>query len=80
MKEKADKVASIRQQLFNWLLIPIVSLCLVSAVISYIIAIKLTTQAYDAALLESARELANRLQLKQGQIVLDLPPAALAIF
>ena len=76
---KTENTASIRRQLLSWLLIPIVSLCLVSAVISYVIAIKITTQAYDAALTESARELANRLLIDQGQIGLDLPPAALAI-
>jgi len=76
---KEEKIASIRSQLFSWLLIPIVSLCLVSAVISYLIAIKITTKAYDAALTESARELANRLQIQKGRIILDLPAAALAI-
>jgi len=61
-------------------MIPIVSLCLVSAVGTYFIAIQITTQAYDAALMESARELANRLMLTNGAVGIDLPPAALAIF
>ncbi len=78
-RAKTDKIASIRSQLFGWLLIPIVSLCLVSAVISYVIAIKITTGAYDAALMESARELANRLEISEGRVVLNLPAAALAI-
>jgi len=78
--KKQKGADSIRKQLLRWLLIPIASLCLVSAIISYIIAINITTEAYDAALLEGARELANRLQVNHGQIVLDLPPSALAIF
>jgi two-component system sensor histidine kinase TctE len=61
-------------------MIPIVSLCLVSAVGTYFIAIQITTQAYDAALMESARELANRLMITNGVVGIDLPPAALAIF
>jgi len=61
-------------------MIPIISLCLVSAVGTYFIAVQITTQAYDAALMESARELANRLAVSGGQVTLDLPPAALAVF
>ena len=59
---------SIRNQLLRWLLIPIVSLCLVTAIISYMIAIKIATEAYDAALLEGACELANRLHINEGKI------------
>ncbi len=78
---KKDKpVSSIRKQLLGGLIIPIAILCLISAVISYILAIKITTEAYDAALTESARELANRLHVRDQQIVLDLPRAALDIF
>jgi two-component system, OmpR family, sensor histidine kinase TctE len=77
---KSHKPSSIRKQLLGWLMIPIVSLCLVSAVGTYFIAIQITTQAYDAALMESARELANRLMLTNGVVGIDLPPAALAIF
>lgn len=77
---KKEKSNSIRKQLLSWILIPIISLCVVTAIISYVIAIHITTQAYDAALLEGARELANRLRIENGQTVLDLPPSALAIF
>jgi len=72
--------SSLRKQLIGWLMIPIASLCLVSAISTYIMAMGLVTQAYDAALMESARELANRLSISNGQVALDLPPAALAIF
>ncbi|CAM6006198.1 unnamed protein product [Sphagnum balticum] len=61
-------------------MIPIVSLCLVSAFGTYFIAVQITTQAYDAALMESARELANRLEESSGVVSIDLPPAALAVF
>jgi two-component system, OmpR family, sensor histidine kinase TctE len=75
-----SKVSSIRKQLLGWLMIPIVSLCLVSAFSTYFIAMKITTQAYDAALMESARELANRITITDGHVAMDLPPAALAVF
>lgn len=76
----ARKANSIRKQLICWLMIPITSLCLVSAIVTYFIAVRMTTQGYDAALMESARELANRLSVQDGKITLDLPPAALAVF
>jgi two-component system sensor histidine kinase TctE len=75
-----SKVSSIRKQLLGWLMIPIVSLCVVSAISTYFIAMKITTQAYDAALMESARELANRTTMDRGRVVMDLSPAALAVF
>lgn len=71
---------SIRRQLLFWILCPIVGLCLVDAVITYVIAINLATDAYDNTLIESAREVANRLEVEQGKISVDLPPAALEIF
>jgi two-component system sensor histidine kinase TctE len=78
--KKEKSTSSIRKQLLSWILIPIIGLCIVTAIISYIIAIHITTEAYDAALFESARELANRLHASDGQVVLDLPPSALALF
>jgi two-component system sensor histidine kinase TctE len=78
--KKEKNTSSIRRQLLSWILIPIIGLCVVTAIISYVIAIQIATEAYDAALLEGARELANRLHINNGQIVLDLPPSALALF
>ncbi len=77
---RKSKVSSIRKQLLGWLMIPIITLCLVSALSTYFIAMKITTQAYDAALMESARELANRTTIANGRAAMDLPPAALAVF
>jgi two-component system, OmpR family, sensor histidine kinase TctE len=77
---KNQKSFSMRRQLLGWIMIPIVTLCVVSAVGSYFIAVQITTQAYDAALMESARELANRLGVSFGAVSIDLPPAALAVF
>jgi two-component system sensor histidine kinase TctE len=77
---KKRKTISIRKQLIGWLMIPITSLCLGSAIVTYFIAVRMTTAGYDAALMESARELANRASVQDGRIVLDLPPAALAVF
>jgi two-component system, OmpR family, sensor histidine kinase TctE len=70
---------SIRRQLLCWLLIPIMSLWLVGAVVTYILAVDFAGQAYDTALLDSAHAVASRLSFKGSTPVFDLPPVALAI-
>ena len=70
---------SIRTQLLAWLVIPILVLLLVGAALTYGLAIGLATDAYDKALLDSVYSVANCVQFKQSRVVVDLPPAALAI-
>lgn len=70
---------SIRRQLLCWLLIPIVSLWLVGAVITYILAVDFAGQAYDTALLDSAHAVSSRLSFNGSTPIFDLPPVALAI-
>ncbi len=68
--------SSIRRQLLCWLLIPITTLWAISAVITYIIAIDFANNAYDNALLGSARAVSSRLSFKDDKTTVDLPPAA----
>jgi two-component system sensor histidine kinase TctE len=73
---------SIRTQLLAWLVIPILVLLLVGAALTYGLAIGLATDAYDKALLDSVYSVANCVHYQDGpggHIVVDLPPAALAI-
>src|SRR5271170_6081869 len=70
---------SIRTQLLFWLVIPILVLLLVGAAFSYGLAISLATDAYDKGLLDSVYSIARCIQLKDGKISCDVPPAALAI-
>ncbi|HEY9760385.1 MAG TPA: sensor histidine kinase N-terminal domain-containing protein [Oculatellaceae cyanobacterium] len=72
---------SIRTQLLAWLVIPILVLLLVGAALTYGLAIGLATDAYDKALLDSVYSVANCVHYHEsdGHIVVDLPPAALAI-
>jgi len=71
--------SSIRSQLLGWLLIPILSLWLVAAGITYGLAMVFATGAYDSSLLDLARSLAIRLHDVGGRVVLELPPEAQAI-
>lgn len=63
-----------------WLLIPILTLCLVGAVLTYVMAINFATDAYDNALLDSARTLIARLRFDPGRIDVNLTPEQQAIF
>jgi len=70
---------SIRTQLLCWLLIPLLVLLVLDCLLTYGLAIKLATGAYDQSLLDSVYSVASCLDVKNGKIVADLPPTALAI-
>jgi two-component system sensor histidine kinase TctE len=71
--------SSIRRILLCWLLIPIMTLWVVGAAITYFLAVNFANDAYDNALLDSAHTVASRISFHDGAPVIDLPPAALAI-
>jgi two-component system sensor histidine kinase TctE len=70
---------SIRTQLLLWLVTPILVLLIGSAWVTYAVAIGLTTEAYDKALLDSVYSVAACVQVRHNKVVVDLPPPALAI-
>ena len=70
---------SIRTQLLFWLVIPILVLLSVGVALSYGLAIGLATDAYDKGLLDSVYAIARCIERKGDKIVVDVPPAALAI-
>jgi two-component system sensor histidine kinase TctE len=67
---------SIRRQLIYWLVLPLSAALVFSAVIVHKLASDFVTEAYDRALYDSALDLSRRLRLKDGHVVVDLPPAA----
>ncbi|HEY9731180.1 MAG TPA: sensor histidine kinase N-terminal domain-containing protein [Drouetiella sp.] len=70
---------SIRTQLLAWLVIPILVLLLVGAALTYGLAIRMATDAYDKALLDSVYSIAGCVKKQDGNLSVDIPPAALAI-
>jgi two-component system sensor histidine kinase TctE len=63
-----------------WLLIPLISLCSLSAFVAYRLAEKFANESYDRLLLKSAESIAGRLGRNEaGIVVADLPRAAQAI-
>ena len=71
--------SSIRKQLLIWLLVPILVLWMIGASVTYGLAIAFATDAYDQSLLDSVHSIASRIVVKEGKIVVDLPPIALDI-
>lgn len=69
--------ASLRQQLINWLLVPLLGIWLFGAIMSYYIAVGFADLAHDRALFDSALTLASQVTVENGVIVVDQPDTAL---
>ncbi|NHZ40839.1 sensor histidine kinase [Massilia aquatica] len=77
---KAAPLGSLRSQLLRWLLIPLVLLVALNAVSLYDNALDAADMAYDRSLLASTRALAERVAIKEGKVVADVPYVALDSF
>ncbi|HEY9730702.1 MAG TPA: sensor histidine kinase [Drouetiella sp.] len=73
------KSASIRRQLLLWLLIPLLSLAIVSTILANMLGVNLARNIYDKQLLNSADSVVARLKVHDAILRVDLPPAARAI-
>ena len=67
------KPQSLYAQLLLFLGLPLVLLWGFSAFNSYVSALQAATQAYDRTLLSSARTVAERLEVRQGRLAVDVP-------
>jgi two-component system sensor histidine kinase TctE len=76
----AAPLGSLRNQLLRWLLIPLVLLVAVNSVSVYNNALEAADVAYDRSLLASTRALAERVSIKDGKVVADVPYVALDSF
>ena len=76
----ASPVGSLRNQLLRWLLIPLVALVAINSVSAYTNGLEAADMAYDRALLASTRALAERVSVKDGKVVADVPYVALDSF
>lgn len=73
-------LGSLRNQLLRWLILPLVVVVAANAVSLYRDALEAADVAYDRALLSSTRALAERVAVKGGQVVADVPYLALDSF
>lgn len=68
---------SLRSKLLLWLLLPLLSLWLAGAVVAYFMAISFTNIAYDRALFDSTRSLAEQIKVADGHTTVELPRSAM---
>lgn len=73
------KPLTLRRQLLLWLTIPLSMLWLISTTIDYRVALTAANRAYDQTLLNKLMALVQQVAVEQGQLVVKLPPEALAI-
>lgn len=71
--------SSIRHQLLLWLLIPLLSLALISTIVANFLGVSVARNIYDKQLLNSADSVAARIKTRDDKLTVDLPPAAQAI-
>ncbi len=76
----AARLGSLRNELLRSLLIPLVVLVAINAVSVYHHALAVADVAYDRSLLASTRALAERVTIKDGKVVADVPYVALDSF
>lgn len=70
---------SIRQQLLLWLLVPLMTLAVLSTFAAHSIGLSLAREIYDKQLLNSADSVVARIKRRNEKITVDLPPAAQSI-
>jgi two-component system sensor histidine kinase TctE len=73
-------LGSLRNQLLRWLLVPLVLLVLLNTLSLYRDALDAADMAYDRSLLASTRALAERVTVRDGKVVADVPYVALDSF
>ena len=73
-------LGSLRNQLLRWLLIPLLVLVAINSVSLYHDALEAADIAYDRSLLASTRALAERVSVRDGKVVADVPYVALDSF
>nr|WP_227496390.1 sensor histidine kinase [Massilia litorea] len=73
-------LGSLRGQLLRWLLVPLLALVAVNSVSLYRDALEAADIAYDRSLLASTRALAERVSVRDGKVVADVPYVALDSF
>ena len=73
------KAESLRGQLLRWLAIPLLLVLLINAWFSYRSAVQTADLAFDRLLMGSAEAIAEDIEFKNGELLVDLPYAALEL-
>ncbi|MDD2660929.1 MAG: sensor histidine kinase N-terminal domain-containing protein [Methylococcales bacterium] len=71
---------SLKTEMLFRLVIPLILFVIFDAVLSYFVTLHYVDEAYDRWLLDSARSLTQEIKVRDGQVFVELPTAALEIF
>lgn len=74
------KTRSLKQELLIRLVIPLVFFVILDALLTYFFTVYYVDEAYDRWLLDSGKSLVQEIKTRNGKAIVELPPAALAIF
>ncbi|MGZ5007711.1 MAG: sensor histidine kinase N-terminal domain-containing protein [Methylobacter sp.] len=75
-----NKKRSLKSQILLRLAIPLIFFISAESVLSYFVTLHHVDTAYDRWLLDSARSLTQEIKVRDGKVIIELPPAALEIF
>ncbi|RZI42363.1 sensor histidine kinase [Herbaspirillum sp. HC18] len=70
---------TLRRRLLTFLLLPLGALLVLSIPFDYLLAVGPAKDAFDYALTDSANDLATRVYVRDGKLIVDLPPAVEAV-
>ncbi|MGZ5052189.1 MAG: sensor histidine kinase N-terminal domain-containing protein [Methylobacter sp.] len=75
-----SKKRSLKSEILLRLSVPLIFFITLESVLSYFVTLHHADVAYDRWLLDSARSLTQEVKVRDGNVVVELPPAALEIF
>ncbi len=75
-----NKQRSLKTEILLRLAVPLIFFISVESVLSYFVTLHHVDVAYDRWLLDSARSLTQEIKVRDGKVIVELPPAALEIF
>jgi two-component system, OmpR family, sensor histidine kinase TctE len=73
------KTRSLRLSILSKLIIPLILIIIFETILSYFVTLHYANKTYDRWLLDTARALAQEIKVKDGKVLVELPPAALEI-
>ncbi len=76
----SNKRRSLKTEILLRLAIPLILFISIESVLSYFVTLHHVNVAYDRWLLDSARSLTQEIKVRNGKLLVELPPAALEIF
>ncbi|NDU91268.1 MAG: sensor histidine kinase [Ferrovum sp.] len=68
--------SSLYRMLLKWLLGPVILILLIGSILAYLFSLRAAMNVYDLGLLDNALDLSKQIEIHQGKMTINLPPAA----